>query len=135
VSPRPRQAATKETFPLRLRRRADGTLALTDGAGRITGDDRAFPPLHVFSLGQVIGPEAIARLDGQQVVVELCNARARYNIVDNGETTITAELAEAALSDAPPFDEKAAAKRAAERDERLRTERIAELRRLTGGEG
>ena len=117
MSPRTRPTTGKETFPLRLRRRADGSLALTDGAGRVTGPDRAFPPLHVFAVSQVIGPEAIARIDGQQIVVELCNARALYVIADYGETTITARLADASLSVPPPIDETLAAKRAAERDQ------------------
>lgn len=59
--------------PLLLRRRADGTLAL---------DGKAFPPVFDFGIEWLFENSAHARKDGDQIVLELANATARYDIVE-----------------------------------------------------
>lgn len=115
-----KKTASAANIPLRLRKRRDGTLALTDAEGRVSGSDRAFPAEHVFTATTALnlaGAGALA-LNGDTITVTLCNAGATYRVTEqraNGE--LAATLEKASLLDVPPIDEKAAAKLAAQSQE------------------
>lgn len=112
--------ATAENIPLRLRRRRDGSLALTDAEGRVGSESRAFPAEHVFTpttLLSLAGVGAFA-MDGDTITVSLVNAAATYRVTErrpNGE--IVAVVVESSLLDPPPIDADAAAAIAAARQE------------------
>lgn len=94
---------------LRLRIRRDGTLCLTDAEGRVAGADRAFPEEHSFTYEFIGRNGASAKIDGDELKLELANARATYEIVKKGDTGVDVKLVSSELFDAPPIDEDAAA--------------------------
>lgn len=103
------------TSVLRLRKRRDGTLALTDAARQVNGPDREFPAEFVFTPTLVMGSGGAVRLAGDRLLVELVNGRAEYAVTGvrpNGE--LAATLASSELFDAPPVDEAKAETVAAE---------------------
>lgn len=114
------KSASAENIPLRLRRRRDGSLALTDVEGRVNGERRVFPANHVFTPSKSIDLASAGALEmsGVIVTVRLCNATAVYRVTErraNGE--IVVEIESAKVTDTPPVDAKAAAKLAALREE------------------
>lgn len=82
-------------LPLRLRRRRDGSLCLTDPVGRIDGDGRVFPSEHLFLFGWLNGEGAsVARVEltdaGRVIRLRLANAEAVYAVVeDQAEQVVT----------------------------------------------
>lgn len=107
-------------IPLRLNKRRDGSLCLTDALGRGTGDAREFPPVHVFGYQWVanVGSD-VARIEDGEVTLTLANATARYRVVDEGPTAVRGELIESSLSDPPAIDEDKAGAIAARRADRV----------------
>lgn len=113
-----RKTPAAANIPLRLRRRRDGTLALTDERGAVDGDGRVFPESHVFPASWLISSGGVATLDGDTLTLTLCNASATYRIVEQDAAgNLHGELEAASLGDTPKIDEKAAAKLAAQSEE------------------
>lgn len=101
-------------IPLRLNKRRDGSLCLTDADGRAAGKDREFPTPHHFSHEWLLANSANATMSGDTLQLELANARATYRITDRPQNMVTAELVDSELFDAPPIDEDKAAEIAAQ---------------------
>lgn len=112
---------------LRLNKRIDGSYvvvdtlgrgdAVRDGDGNVIGDNRAFPDVHWFRYSYLAEHSDLARLDGDQVILELANGRAVYRITERQPNGVAVELVESELVDPAPLDEaKAAANRAAKEE-------------------
>lgn len=69
-------------IPLRLRRRRDGSLALTGANGGIDDPDREFPNPCLFLHTTLLDSGGAMSLSDDRIVVELANARAVYERVD-----------------------------------------------------
>ena len=100
---------------LRLNRRRDGSLCLTDAHSNPAGPDREFPAEHGFTYEWLANNADVARIEGDTVTVTLANATAVYRIVNRRADALDLELESSELVDAPPIDEKAAAAIAAAR--------------------
>lgn len=98
--------------PLRLNRRADGSLMLRG----LDGNAAEFPPVFTFNTGWMFttGAENVRMEDGQ-IVLTLANAGARYDIVEEkfGGTAFLCEIvADSVVFQEPvPVDEDKAAER------------------------
>lgn len=109
---------------LRLTKRRDGTYVVTDAHGSPTSPDREFPAVHWFQYDRLVDMGAAARVDGDQLRLELANATATYRVVrDEAEalelldrdpeshlppTGICVVLVDQQLTDPTPIDEEAA---------------------------
>lgn len=128
-------------IPLRLRRRRDGSLALTDAGGAIATDGREFPTPHLFVFGWLYGEgSSVAKVDGDRLTLTLANAEAVYRVVPNDDPVmanqgVLCELDAVELFDPEPIDEQVAAARAAEYAERERLAAIAKAKALIEAEG
>lgn len=97
-------------IPLRLNKRRDGSVVLTNHLGIGDAADREFPPEHVFGYEWLAtGGAELARLEGDQVVLTLGNGTATYEITERGPGGVRGRLVDSALSDAPPIDDERAA--------------------------
>lgn len=111
-----RTTAPPHDIPLRLRRRRDGSLALTDANGAVSGTDRAFPPHHFFTFLWLVGDGAsVAQTTVDTVTLTLANASAVYRITEVGDVGVSADLVSADMYDAPSIDEAEAARIQSER--------------------
>lgn len=117
---------------LRLERRRDGSVCVTDGHGSTTSPDREFPSPHGFTYDKLL--ELGAELVGDRVTLTLANGRAVYQIVERVPTGVNVELVESSLSDPPPIDEGKAAEIAAARAEREAAERLAAAQAIVDGD-
>lgn len=120
--PTKKATAGASGIPLRLRRRRDGTMALIDHRGVVDAPERAFPAEHLFNYRWLLADGAgIVALDGEEVRVELVNARATYRIsrhttaAEDGAEGVLCELVSTELFDAPAIDQARADQIAAER--------------------
>lgn len=94
-------------IPLRLRRRRDGSLCLTDANSSVTSPDRAFPETHAFRFDWMRDNKVVSVVDGDQVKIELANGRATYRIVEGDDpSAIYVELIpdSVELFDPPPVE-------------------------------
>ncbi len=109
---------------LRLIRRIDGSLCLSDPHGLLTGDNREFPDPHFFAyLYLATTPEAAVAPDGGQVTLNLANAKAVYRVTGRRPDGVDVELVDFELRDPPALDEKlAAANREAKQDRAAQAE-------------
>lgn len=119
-------------IPLRLNKRRDGSLVLTNAFGVSAAEDRAFPEVHDFGYEWLAtGGAGVVQIENNQVILNLANAKAVYDIVDQFPGGVRGELLEADYFDAPPLDETTAAEIA----EKVAAQREAERqRRLAAGE-
>lgn len=104
-------------IPLRLRRRADGTVCLMAASGAVKGDGLEFPEGHLFLHDVLARESAVMRVAGDSLQLELANGTATYR-VDQGETNpqgVYGVLVESETHDPPPVDEGKAAELAAQR--------------------
>jgi hypothetical protein len=95
-------------IPLRVRRRRDGSMALIDAARSVTSEERAFPAAFDFGTSWLLANSGIATLAGDEITLDLCNARATYYVTGRDEHVLHAELVDAELFDPPPIDEERA---------------------------
>lgn len=108
-------------LPLRLRRRRDGSLALTDASGAVAGETRQFPPRHLFLYSWLYGEgSTVTKVGEDSVVLTLANGVGTYGIIEHENPGLDAqgiycELVDASYTDLVPIDEEKAAERAAER--------------------
>lgn len=128
-------------LPLRMRRRRDGTMVVTDHMSVVLGagsEYPAFPPVYTFNWDWLNGTDGskVARVkrddEGAPIGVSLvfANATASYDVTgqilkDGNPRSLSAALTSFELLDPPPVDNKIAAKRAKEyaaRDRKAATE-------------
>lgn len=94
-------------IPLRLRRRRDGSLCLTDSYGRTSGDDREFPQTHGFTMDWLVNNSNVARMTGDEITLNMANACALYRVTDRRADAVDVELVESSLFDPAPIDDNA----------------------------
>lgn len=109
--------------PLRLRRRRDGSLALTGVGG--SPNDATFPEVFTFGTEWLFENSANARMEGDQIVLELANGKARYDIAERANNSYKCVLVDSEFFEAAPVDETIAAERATS----IRADQIKELAR------
>jgi hypothetical protein len=150
-------------IPLRLRRRRDGSVALTDERGAVDAETYQVPSPHLFLYSWLMGAgSTVADVRVGAIILNLANARLVYETVTadeghreafarqiNGHDDETAarmvaaftnqghvaRLVSAEAFDAPPVDEAIAAERQAERERREAAEALAAAQALIAQEG
>lgn len=132
-----RRTASAPNIPLRLRRRRDGSLALTDATGAIDSDARTFPSPYVFPFSWLLGADGrrAATFTTDTVELELANAKATYAVKEQTDQGLVCELVKSSLSKPAPVDETEAEQRQAAREARQREEEIARAREVLKAHG
>jgi hypothetical protein len=112
--------------PLRLRRRRDGTMALTDASGSMAKPGE-FPERHLFVWSWLAQAGAgIATVEEAKITLRLANARAEYDVVGRESYGVVATLCDAEFFPPPPIDEERAAQLQSERRVRVVAEYVEE---------
>ena len=92
--------------PLRLRKRRDGTLALTGPGGVVDDPERMFPQSFTFGHAWLLDNREVVDLGDETLTLNLCNATATYRIVEHTPGGLSVELESSDLFDAPAVVEK-----------------------------
>lgn len=101
---------------LRLNKRRDGSYVVLDVNGSATGPDRAFPDVHAFTYDRLLDFGPAAKIDGDQLTLELANATAVYRITERRAATLDVELVDESFTEPTPIDEARAEEIAAARE-------------------
>jgi hypothetical protein len=103
-----RTVTAAEGIPIRLRRRRDGSVALTDHRGVVDAPTYQLPREHLFTYAWLLGGGAAVATPGppgddRTITLSLANATAVYRVtgVDEGDRGLIATLVEASAFDAP----------------------------------
>lgn len=125
-----RNLTTAPNIPLRLRRRRDGTLALTDHRSAVDAPDYAVPAAHLFTHGWLLREAAAARAINGVVTISLVNAKLTYRITELTPDGAMTTFESGEVFDAPAIDEQLAERIVAERQERERAAALDRARQL-----
>jgi hypothetical protein len=94
---------------LRLRKRRDGSLCLTDVDGRTSGNDRYFPEDHYLTFDFLARNSSIITMTDTELKLSLANAEAVYEIISHDPDGVSLHLTKSSLSEPAPIDEHVAA--------------------------
>lgn len=92
---------------LRMRRRRDGSLCITDKNGSTTSPDRDkdLPLEHHITFEMLARESEIVSMKGDLITLEYANAKLVYRIVERHANGVDVQLESCELVDAPPIDE------------------------------